>query len=65
MSDLKRLCERLAKRAELPARMRLYDATRHTFNSTAAYFGVPREIRMRLHVSEPGPGAQPPRLWYS
>lgn len=48
MSDLKRLWERLAARAELPARMRLYDATRHTFNSTAAYFGVPREIRMRL-----------------
>jgi integrase len=48
MSDLKRLWARLAARAELPARMRLYDATRHTFNSTAAYFGVPREIRMRL-----------------
>jgi integrase len=48
MSDLKRLWQRLAARAELPARMRLYDATRHTFNSTAAYFGVPREIRMRL-----------------
>ena len=48
MSDLKRLWDRLAARAELPARMRLYDATRHTFNSTAAYFGVPREIRMRL-----------------
>jgi|HubBroStandDraft_3_1064219.scaffolds.fasta_scaffold00519_3 integrase len=48
MSDLKRLWERLSARAQLPARMRLYDATRHTFNSTAAYFGVPREIRMRL-----------------
>jgi integrase len=48
MSDLKRLWERLAARAGLPLRMRLYDATRHTFNSTAAYFGVPREIRMRL-----------------
>jgi integrase len=48
MSDLKRPWERLAARAGLPARMRLYDATRHTFNSTAAYFGVPREIRMRL-----------------
>jgi integrase len=48
MSDLKRLWERLTARAKLPARMRLYDATRHTFNSTAAYFGVPREIRMRL-----------------
>jgi hypothetical protein len=48
MSDPKRLWERLAARATLPARMRLYDETRHTFNSTAAYFGVPREIRMRL-----------------
>lgn len=48
MSDLKRLWERLTERATLPARLRLYDATRHTFNSTAAYFGVPREIRMRL-----------------
>jgi len=46
--QVKRLWERLAARAELPARMRLYDATRHAFNSTAAYFGVPREIRMRL-----------------
>jgi len=42
MSDLKRLWERLA------ARMRPHDAPRHTFNSTAAYFGLPREIRMRL-----------------
>ena len=48
MADLKRLWERLVERAQLPARMRLYDATRHTFNSTGVYLGVPREIRMRL-----------------
>ncbi len=48
MPDIKRLWGRLVERAQLPARMRLYDATRHTFNSTGAYLGVPREIRMRL-----------------
>ena len=48
MSDLKRLWERLVKRQAVPAGVRLYDATRHTFNSTAAFYGVPREVRMRL-----------------
>jgi integrase len=39
---------RLRVRAQISPRLRLYDATRHTFNSTAARLGVPREIRMRL-----------------
>jgi integrase len=54
MSDLKRLWQRLTARAELPARMRLYDATRHTFNSTAMDLGVPRDIRMSLMGHSPG-----------
>ncbi|HVT15238.1 MAG TPA: integrase arm-type DNA-binding domain-containing protein, partial [Thermoanaerobaculia bacterium] len=48
MWDLKSLWRRLVARAGLPARLRLYDATRHTFNSTAAHLGVPREVRMSL-----------------
>ncbi|HVT61843.1 MAG TPA: tyrosine-type recombinase/integrase, partial [Thermoanaerobaculia bacterium] len=48
MPDVKRLWDRLVARAKLPAGVRLYDATRHTFNSTAAHLGVPREVRMRL-----------------
>jgi integrase len=48
MNDLKRLWQRLTTRAEVPAGMRLYDATRHTFNSMATDLGVPREIRMCL-----------------
>ncbi|HVT16572.1 MAG TPA: integrase arm-type DNA-binding domain-containing protein [Thermoanaerobaculia bacterium] len=46
--DLRPLWLRLRVRAQLSPRLRLYDATRHTFNSTAARLGVPREIRMRL-----------------
>src|SRR5260370_21724177 len=44
MPDLKRLRERPPARAQLPRRLRLSDATRHTFNSTAAYLAGPREI---------------------
>ena len=35
-------------RAELPKGVRLYDATRHTFATTAAELEVPRDVRKRL-----------------
>ena len=40
MYDLKSIWNRVKKRAELPSRIRLYDATRHTFISTALEIGV-------------------------
>ena len=42
------LWDRLVARAELPKGVRLYDATRHTFATTAAELEVPRDVRKRL-----------------
>ncbi|HEX2610276.1 MAG TPA: tyrosine-type recombinase/integrase, partial [Gemmatimonadales bacterium] len=48
LTSLRALWERVAKRAELPEGMRLYDATRHTFATTAAELEVSRDIRQLL-----------------
>ena len=40
MYDLKAIWRRIKERAELPERMRLYDATRHTFITTALELGL-------------------------
>lgn len=40
MYDLKAIWYRIKRRAELPERIRLYDATRHTFISTALEIGI-------------------------
>lgn len=46
--SLRALWERVAARAELPEGLRLYDATRHTFATTAAELEVPRDVRQLL-----------------
>jgi len=48
LSSLRALWERVASRAELPEGLRLYDATRHTFATTAAELEVPRDVRKLL-----------------
>lgn len=48
LSSLRALWERVAARAELPEGLRLYDATRHTFATTAAELEVPRDVRQLL-----------------
>jgi integrase len=48
LTSLRALWERLAPRSELPAGPRLYDATRHTFATTAAELEVPRDVRQLL-----------------
>lgn len=48
LSSLRALWERVAARAELPQGLRLYDATRHTFATTAAELEVPRDVRQLL-----------------
>jgi len=48
LSSLRALWERVAARAELPEGLRLYDATRHTFATTAAELEVPRDVRKLL-----------------
>lgn len=48
LTSLRALWERVAVRAELPEGMRLYDATRHTFATTAAELEVPRDVRQLL-----------------
>ncbi len=48
LSSLRALWERVAARAELPAGLRLYDATRHTFATTAAELEIPRDVRKLL-----------------
>lgn len=47
LSSLRALWERVAARAELPE-LRLYDATRHSFATTAAELEVPRDVRQLL-----------------
>ncbi|HEX7184370.1 MAG TPA: tyrosine-type recombinase/integrase [Thermoanaerobaculia bacterium] len=48
LTSLRALWERVADRAELPKGLRLYDATRHTFATTAAELEVPRDVRQLL-----------------
>jgi integrase len=48
LTQMHGLWERLVSRAELPKGVRLYDATRHTFATTAAELEVPRDVRKRL-----------------
>lgn len=48
LTSLRALWERVAERAELPKGLRLYDATRHTFATTAAELEVPRDVRQLL-----------------
>lgn len=48
LTSLRALWERVAARAELPEGLRLYDATRHTFATTAAELEVPRDVRQVL-----------------
>lgn len=48
LTSLRSLWERVAVRAELPEGLRLYDATRHTFATTAAELEVPRDVRQLL-----------------
>jgi integrase len=48
LTQMHRLWDRLVTRAELPKGVRLYDATRHTFATTAAELEVPRDVRKRL-----------------
>lgn len=48
LASLRALWERVAARAELPEGLRLYDATRHTFATTAAELEVPRDVRQLL-----------------
>jgi integrase len=48
LASLRALWERLAARAELSEGLRLYDATRHTFATTATELEVPRDVRKLL-----------------
>jgi integrase len=48
LTSLRALWERLAARAELPAGLRLYDATRHTFATRAQELEIPRDIAFKL-----------------
>ena len=48
LSHLRMFWERVATRAEFPKGLRLYDATRHTFATTAAELEVPRDVRKLL-----------------
>ena len=48
LTSLRALWERVAERAELAKGLRLYDATRHTFATTAAELEVPRDVRQLL-----------------
>lgn len=48
MADLNRVWGRIKPRAKLPARVRLYDATRHTFTTYADELGIPEDRRRRL-----------------
>ena len=54
LADLARVWSRVKARARLGTRVRLYDATRHTFATWAEEIGIPRERLERL-VSGPRP----------
>ena len=53
LPSLKHLWARIAERAQLPAQVRLYDATRHNFITRAAGLGVPLEERKILSGHAP------------
>ncbi len=55
--SLRLLWERVTARAEVPAGIRLYDATRHAFGTAAAELGVDREVRKLLMGHAPGTDA--------
>ena len=55
--SLRPLWERLTARAKLPAGVRLYDASRHTFGTAAAELGVEREVRKLLMGHAPSTDA--------
>lgn len=57
LPSLRPLWERVAARAELPAGIRLYDASRHAFGTAAAELGVDREVRKLLMGHAPGTDA--------
>lgn len=57
LPSLRPLWERIAARAELPAGIRLYDASRHAFGTAAAELGVDREVRKLLMGHAPGTDA--------
>jgi hypothetical protein len=48
LPSLRPLWERVVARSELPAGIRLYDASRHAFGTAAAELGVDREVRKLL-----------------
>jgi integrase len=57
LPSLRPLWERLAASAELPAGVRLYDASRHAFGTAAAELDVDREVRKLLMGHAPGTDA--------
>ena len=61
LPSLRPLWERVVARAELPAGIRLYDASRHAsrhaFGTAAAELGVDREVRKLLMGHAPGTDA--------
>jgi integrase len=48
LQGLRHQWERIAARADLPKGVRLYDATRHTFATTAEELEIPRDVAFRL-----------------
>jgi integrase len=57
LPSLRPLWERVTARAELPAGVRLYDASRHAFGTAAAELDVDREVRKLLMGHAPGTDA--------
>jgi integrase len=57
LPSLRPLWERVTARAELPADVRLYDASRHAFGTAAAELDVDREVRKLLMGHAPGTDA--------
>jgi integrase len=57
LPSLRPLWERVTVRAELPAGVRLYDASRHAFGTAAAELDVDREVRKLLMGHAPGTDA--------
>jgi len=57
LPSLRPLWERVTACAELPADVRLYDASRHAFATAAAELDVDREVRKLLMGHAPGTDA--------
>ncbi len=55
LASMRSLWDRVAARADLPVSLRLYDATRHTFASTALELGIPLE-RVKVLVGHAASG---------